>query len=115
MLKKNIQKVFKKYIKDILEKDEVYPLRRKPVGPDAASLGVKELDVRLSDYTEALGMNDFEGFEEDADYFIDEQVKNLRLKPDDELYRVLVREHLKATAYCIQVSLKRLKGDYYDL
>ena len=41
MLKRNIQKVFKKYIKDILEKDEVYPLRRKPVGPDAASLEVK--------------------------------------------------------------------------
>ena len=75
MLKRDIQKVFKKYIKDILEKDEVYHLRRKPVGPDAARLEVKGLDLSLSDYTEALGMNDFEDFEEDADYFIDEHFK----------------------------------------
>ena len=112
MLKKDIQKRFKKYIEDLLRKDEIYHLRHKPVDPYAANLEVKGLDLRFSDYTEALGMNDFEDFEEDADYFIDEHFKNLRLKLDDELYRVLVREHLKATAYCIQVSLKRLKGDY---
>ena len=80
--------------------------------PDAASLEVKGLDLRLSDYTEALGMNDFEDFEEDAAYFIDEHFPNHKLKPEDVRYRVLVREYVKATAYCIQVSLKRLKGDY---
>ena len=115
MLKRDIQKVFKKYIEDLLRKDEIYHLRHKPLqDPDAASLEVSGLDLRLSDYTEALGMYDFEVFEEDAAYFIDEHFQNHSLKPEDVRYRVLVREYVKATAYCIQVSLKRLKGYYFD-
>ena len=114
MLKKDIQKRFKKYIEDLLRKDEIYHLRHKPVNPYAANLEVRGLELRLSDYTEALGMNDFEDFEEDAAYFIDEHFPNHRLKPEDERYRVLVREYMKAAAYYIQVSLKRLQGDYFD-
>ena len=114
MNKKDIQKVFKKYIEHSNREDEVYHLRSNLSNVAEVENAVEELELHLSDYTEALGLNQFEEFEEDAAFFIDEHFPNHRLSPTTDRYRILVREYLKATAQCIQISIKRLRGDYFD-
>lgn len=114
MQKDNIKLVFERYIQQSLQHDEIHHLRNEHDNPHNAANAVTGLDMRLSEYTDALSMNDFQLFAEDAVFFINEHFPNHRLKSDDKIYRVLVREYLKATAYCIQISINRLRGDYFN-
>ena len=115
MNKEQIKKVFEDYIAKSLQADEVWHLRYKPENPQAAETNIEGLELHLSDYTEALAMNDLSGFEEEGASFIKTHFSALHnVSPTDEVYRILLREYVKAQGYCIQVCLKRMKGDYFD-
>ena len=115
MDKQQIQKVFQDYIAKSLQADEVWHLRYKPENPQEADLNIEGLGLHLSDYTEALALNDFSEFEEEGASFIKTHFPALHnVTPTDEVYRILLREYVKAKGYCIQVCLKRMQGDYFD-
>ena len=54
-----LKRVFLKYKKDTLDKAGAYRLRHKSVISHAVRLVVKGLNFRLSDYSAALGMEDW--------------------------------------------------------
>ena len=115
MDKQQIQKVFQGYIAKTLQDGEVWHLRYQPKNPREVELDIEGLDLHLSDYTEALALNDFSDFEGDGARFIETQFPTLHSVPrTDELYQILLREYVKAEAHCIKVALKRMTGDYFD-
>ena len=114
MLKDKIEPIFKRYIEQTLQRDEVFHLRNTPEDALEVRNAVEGLELRLSDYTEALVTNDFSAFSDDIAFFIGEHFSTYRLESTDEVYHVLAREYLKATAYCIKISIHRSRGDYFN-
>ena len=114
MDKKKIQQVFENYISVSLREHEIWCLRYKPETPEAAELEVEGLELHLSGYKAALSMNDFCEFEEEGASFIKKYFSYLHIQPNDEVYRILLREYVKAQGYCLQVAIKRMLGIYFD-
>ena len=114
MDKKKIQQVYEKFIAESLRDHEIWCLRYKPETPEKALFNIEKLELHLSSYKVAFMTNDFYEFEEDGASFIKKYFSYLHLQPNDEVYRILLREYVKAQGYCIKVAIKRMQGIYFD-
>jgi hypothetical protein len=106
-----IMKVVQSFLDSVLQSDERdRALRSEPAAEEERDEELEALDLALSNVEEGIALSDYAWGQDIIDGVI--EAYKIDIERGTDLYRLLSREVLKATAKAIQVQINRWNGKY---